>query len=64
MFGETAIFAGQPRSAGVVALDEVSAVVVDRAAIESLTHESWLGLFVKALAARFLDVDAQLARLR
>jgi hypothetical protein len=64
VFGETAIFAGQPRSAGVVALDEVSAVVVDRAAIESLTHKSWLGLFVKALAARFLDVDAQLARLR
>ncbi len=61
VFGETAIFANKPRSASVVAIDEVSAVVVDRAAIERLTETSWLGLFVKALADRFLDVDARLA---
>jgi len=61
VFGETAIFADKPRSASVVAVDEVSAVVVDRASIEKLTRSSWLGMFVKALADRFLDVDAQLA---
>jgi len=64
VFGETAIFADQPRSATVVALEEVSAVIVDRAAIENLTRSSWLGLFVKALADRFLDVDAQLSKLK
>lgn len=59
VFGETAIFADAPRSATVVATDIVSAVVVERAAIEHLTHSSWLGMFVKALADRFLEVDAR-----
>ncbi len=64
VFGETAIFADTPRSATVVALEEVSAVVVERSAIDNLTRSSWLGLFVKALADRFLDVDAQLSKHR
>ncbi len=64
VFGETAIFADAPRSATVVAVGEVSVVVVDRAAIERLTRASWLGLFVKALADRFLDIDARLAKTR
>jgi serine/threonine-protein kinase len=64
VFGETAIFADMPRSATVVALEEVSAVVVERSAIDNLTRSSWLGLFVKALADRFLDVDAQLSKHR
>ncbi len=63
VFGETAIFADTPRSASVVALDDVSAVVVERTALDSLVASSWLGLFVKALADRFLDVDARLASL-
>ena len=62
VFGETAIFADAPRSATVVALDDVRAVVVDRTALDSLVASSWLGQFVKALADRFLDVDARLAR--
>ncbi len=61
VFGETAIFADAPRSASVIALDDVSAVVVERTALDSLVASSWLGLFVKALADRFLDVDARLA---
>ena len=61
VFGETAIFADAPRSASVVALEDVSAVVVERTALDSLVASSWLGLFVKALADRFLDVDARLA---
>jgi serine/threonine-protein kinase len=64
VFGETAIFADTPRSATVVALEEVSAVLVERSAIDNLTRSSWLGLFVKSLADRFLDVDAQLSKLR
>ena len=61
VFGETAIFADAPRSASVIALEDVSAVVVERTALDSLVASSWLGLFVKALADRFLDVDARLA---
>lgn len=64
VFGETAIFADAPRSASVIAIENVSAVVVERAAIERLTNSSWLGMFVKALAARFLDVDARLSARR
>lgn len=59
VFGETAIFANAPRSASVVAVDEVSAVVVERAALEHLVRSSWLGLFVKSLADRFLELDAR-----
>jgi len=44
----------------VVALEEVSAVVVERGALDHLVSSSYLGLFVKALADRFLDVDARL----
>jgi len=64
VFGETAIFADAPRSASVVALDEVSAVAVERTALDNLVCSSWMGLFVKALADRFLDLDHQLSKLR
>ena len=59
VFGETAIFADAPRSASVIAIDEVSAVVVERHALDELIRSSFLGQFVKALADRFLDHDAQ-----
>ncbi len=62
VFGETAIFANAPRSATVVAIDDVSAVVVERTALEHLVRSSWLGLFVKSLADRFLELDARLAK--
>jgi hypothetical protein len=64
VFGETAIFANAPRSATVVAVDEVSAVVVERTALEHLVRSSWLGLFVKALADRFLELDARVSTTR
>lgn len=64
VFGETAIFADVPRSATVVAIDEVSAVAVERSAIEGMTQSSWLGMFVKALADRFIAADAELSKLR
>ena len=60
VFGETAIFADAPRSASVVALDDVSAVVIDRSSLEQLAAGTYLGQFVKALADRFLDLEARL----
>jgi serine/threonine-protein kinase len=57
VFGETAIFADAPRSASVVAIEDVSAVVVDRASLEQLAASTYLGRFVKALADRFLEAD-------
>jgi serine/threonine-protein kinase len=65
VFGETAILTGEPRSASVVAIDEVTVKVVTRDALErELGRESWSGAFVKALAERFRDVDDRLAKLR
>ncbi|HEX3593898.1 MAG TPA: cyclic nucleotide-binding domain-containing protein [Polyangiaceae bacterium] len=65
VFGETAILTGEPRSASVVAVDEVVAKVVTRDALEKeLGRGSWAGAFVKALAERFRDVDEKLAKLR
>ncbi|MBL8286579.1 MAG: protein kinase [Rubrivivax sp.] len=57
VFGETAIFAGAPRSASVVALEDVSAVVVDRASLDTLVSGTYLGKFVKSLADRFLELE-------
>jgi serine/threonine-protein kinase len=64
VFGETAIFANAPRSASVVALEDVSAVVVDRAALEQLVADTYLGRFVKALADRFLESEHKLAQVQ
>ncbi len=57
VFGEAAVFADEPRSATVVAIDEVSAIVVDRASLEQLADSTYLGKFVQALAKRFLEAD-------
>lgn len=65
VFGETAIFAQQPRSASVAAVDELTTIVVTREALESeLCKGSWAGAFVRALAKRFRDVDARLSEMR
>lgn len=61
VFGETAVFAQRPRTATVEALEPVRAMVVDREALTSgLGLSSWMGIFVKALADRFVEVDEQL----
>jgi serine/threonine-protein kinase len=60
VFGETAIFADAPRSASVVALDDVRAVVIERAELERWMAGGALGTFVKTLAARFLEHDKRL----
>ncbi len=61
VFGETAIFASTPRTATVEAIDEVTVRVVTRDTLTAgLGLNSWLGVFIKALADRFADVDRRL----
>ncbi|HEY3354474.1 MAG TPA: protein kinase, partial [Polyangia bacterium] len=62
-FGETAIFTAKPRSASVAAVEDVTVIIVTRDALErAIGTDSWVGAFVRALAERFRDVDARLAR--
>lgn len=64
VFGETAVFGDRPRTATVVALDDCRLMVVDRDLLESgLGLGSWMGIFVKALADRFCEVDDRLRQL-
>ena len=59
VFGEAAVFADVPRSASVVALEEVRAIVVGRSSLEQLADRTYLGKFVQALAKRFLEADSR-----
>ncbi len=65
VFGETAILTSGQRTATVVAVDEVSVLVVTREALErELDSRGWLGPLVRALAERFREADEERARLR
>ena len=65
VFGETAIFADEPRTASVRAITTVTAMQVTRASLEEeLGLQSWVGAFVKALALRFRDLDREVVVLR
>lgn len=65
VFGETAIFANRPRTATVVALTPLTVMVVTRESLEEqLAQQSWMGAFVRTLAARFQDQDQQAVTLR
>ncbi len=56
VFGEIAVFAKQPRGASVEAIDQVSVMVVKGEYFdEDLGMNSWIGVFVKALAERLLE---------
>lgn len=64
VFGETAVFTDQTRSASVEAIDEVTlAIVSARHFEEELGMGFWLGVFIKALAARFREKDARVLEL-
>jgi eukaryotic-like serine/threonine-protein kinase len=61
VFGEAALLASQPRTATVVAREDLTVLVVARQALENeLCVDSWSGVFVRALAERFRDLDGQL----
>jgi eukaryotic-like serine/threonine-protein kinase len=65
VFGETAILTSGRRTASVVAVDEVSVLVVTRDALErELDARGWLGPLVRALAQRFREADEERAELR
>jgi serine/threonine-protein kinase len=65
VFGETAIFTDQPRSASVEALCETELLQVTQAALtDGLGLHSWMGRFVTVLAHRFRDVDERLRTLQ
>jgi serine/threonine-protein kinase len=60
VFGEAALFAAEPRNASVVALDDVTAIVVTREVLNrDLGVDSWVGTFIRALTARFRDFEAR-----
>jgi len=64
VFGETAVFTEKPRTANVEAIDELTVMRVTRELlIEQIGLHSHAGAFVRALAERFRQVDAQLGRL-
>jgi CRP-like cAMP-binding protein len=57
-FGEMALILFEPRAASVVAIDEVTVTVLDRATMnEGLGLSGWTGALVRALAQRFADLE-------
>lgn len=65
VFGETAILTGETRTATVTATTEVVVKVVTAEAFErEFTRRSWTGVFVRAIAERFRDLDHQAASRR
>lgn len=58
VFGEMAVLSDLPRTATVEALEDVTVLVVTRAALEEgIGLDSWVGTLVKALALRFRELD-------
>lgn len=65
VFGETAILTSGRRTASVVAVDDVTVLVVTREALErELDSRGWLGPLVRALAERFIEADEERLELR
>ncbi len=64
VFGEIALFTNRPRSASVEALDNVTAMVIERRHMEEdLGMSFWLGLFAKALGERLIEADERIIEL-
>ncbi len=65
LFGEAAVFTGQPRSATVTAVSETIVGIIDQAALrEEMERTSFMSLAIRTVASTFLDLDRQLARQR
>lgn len=63
VFGEMAILNEAVRTASVDAVDEVTVLVISRAAMaEEFGEGSWIGKLLVSLAGRFRDLDERLAR--
>jgi serine/threonine-protein kinase len=62
VFGETALLSAQPRTATVVALEDVTVKVITAEAFgRELDRSSWLAALVKQLSARFLELEKRLS---
>jgi serine/threonine-protein kinase len=61
VLGETSILAATTRTASVIALTDVVAVVVTAEALEREVDamKPWMGSFIRALARRFTDVESR-----
>jgi CRP-like cAMP-binding protein len=58
VFGETAVFSDELRSATVEALEPLEVrVVTGKTLSQTLGLQTWAGAFVKALADRFREAD-------
>ena len=59
VFGETAILSAGPRTASVIALTEVTVVIVTADVLEREVDamKPWMGAFIRALATRFAEVE-------
>jgi serine/threonine-protein kinase len=62
VFGETAVLTRKPRTASVAALSDVTLKVVTSTSLENeLSRNPWLEAFVRSLAERFREADAEVA---
>jgi hypothetical protein len=60
VFGEMALLLEEPRAASVEAMERVTVLVLDKATMtEGLGVDGWTGALVRALAARFRDLEHQ-----
>jgi eukaryotic-like serine/threonine-protein kinase len=60
VFGEMALLLEAPRAASVEAMDAVTVLVLDKGTMtEGLGIDGWTGALVRALAARFRDLEQQ-----
>jgi CRP-like cAMP-binding protein len=60
VFGEMALLLDAPRAASVEAVDPVTVLVLGKSTMtEGLGVDGWTGALVRALAARFRDLEQQ-----
>ncbi len=61
VFGEMALLLAEPRAASVVAVDQVTVLVLDQQTMTAgLGFDGWTGALVRALAHRFRAVEQQM----
>jgi serine/threonine-protein kinase len=61
LFGEAAVFAGQPRSATVTAVVDTVVGIVDQDALkEEMERTSFMSLAIRTVSSTFLDLDRRL----
>jgi eukaryotic-like serine/threonine-protein kinase len=65
LFGEAAVFTGQPRSATVTAVVDTIVGIVDQAALrEEMERTTFMSLAIRTVSQTFLDLDRQLLKQR